>query len=67
MPTTVREAIRLVEKDGWCSVSQKGSHRHFKHPIKPGKVTIPGNLNEELKPGTWASIKRQAGLTEVGK
>ena len=58
----VREVIRMVEDDGWRVIGQKGSHRQFKHAKKPGRVTIAGNLGDEVKPGTLASIKRQAGL-----
>ena len=58
----VREVIRMVEDDGWAMVAQKGSHRQFKHAKKPGRVTIAGNPGDEMKPGTLASIKRQAGL-----
>jgi predicted RNA binding protein YcfA (HicA-like mRNA interferase family) len=62
MPTKVREAIKAVEDDGWYYIGSTGSHRHFKHPTKPGKVTIPGKPNDTLAPGTWISIQRQAGL-----
>jgi predicted RNA binding protein YcfA (HicA-like mRNA interferase family) len=41
---------------------QRGSHRQFRHPNKPGTVTVAGNLGAELKPGTLASVMRQAGL-----
>ena len=58
----VREAIRIVERDGWYHVGTRGSHRHFRHPEKPGKVTIPGNLGDEVPRGTWLNIQRQAGL-----
>ena len=58
----VREAIRIVERDGWYHVSTRGGHRHFRHPEKPGKVTIPGNLGDDVPKGTWLSIQRQAGL-----
>jgi predicted RNA binding protein YcfA (HicA-like mRNA interferase family) len=40
----------------------KGSHRQFKHPRKKGIVTIAGNLNDELAPGTLGSILRQAQI-----
>ncbi|MCI0340841.1 MAG: type II toxin-antitoxin system HicA family toxin [Planctomycetales bacterium] len=40
----VREAIRTVEAAGWVLVATRGSHRQFKHPSKPGRVTIAGNL-----------------------
>ena len=62
MPPTAREAIRIVERDGWYHVHTKGSHRHFRHPVKPGKVTIPGKLGEVLKDGTRHHILKQAGL-----
>lgn len=58
----VREVIRLIERDGWVLVRQRGSHRQFKHPTKPGRVTVPGNLGDEMKPGTLASVLRQAVL-----
>lgn len=58
----VRDVIKLIEDDGWAFVRQRGSHRHFEHPTKPGGVTVPGNLGDELKPGTLASVLRQAGL-----
>jgi len=57
----VREVIRLLEADGWTLVTTKGSHRQFKHPQRPGRVTISGNLGDEMPKGTFASVKRQAG------
>ncbi|MDD5343139.1 MAG: type II toxin-antitoxin system HicA family toxin, partial [Smithella sp.] len=36
----IQEIIKLIEKDGWYKVRQKGSHKQFKHPIKKGLVTI---------------------------
>jgi len=58
----VRDAIRLIEAEGWRLVRRKGSHRQYKHPTKTGRVTIAGNLGDDLAPKTWASILRQAGL-----
>jgi len=52
----------MLTDDGWVQTTQKGSHRQFRHPTKPGKVTVPGKMSEELKPGTLRSIFRQAGL-----
>jgi predicted RNA binding protein YcfA (HicA-like mRNA interferase family) len=37
----VRDLIKRIEKDGWQYMYTTGSHRHFKHPEKPGKVTVP--------------------------
>ena len=60
----VREAIKLIEADGWRKVTTKGSHRQFKHPCKTGRVTIAGRLSDELAPGTYNSLLKQAGLKE---
>ena len=62
MPIKVREMIRRIEQDGWYHVGSAGGHRQYKHPTKKGKVTIPGNLGEDIPPGTANSILRQAGL-----
>ena len=60
--TKVRDAIRLVEQEGWRLVRTRGSHRHYRHAEKPGLVTIAGRMSKELAPGTWSSILKQAGL-----
>ncbi|MDR2969678.1 MAG: type II toxin-antitoxin system HicA family toxin [Tannerellaceae bacterium] len=58
----VKEIINCIETDGWYFVTQKGSHRQFRHPTKQGRVTVPGGLNDELAIGTAKSILKQAGL-----
>jgi predicted RNA binding protein YcfA (HicA-like mRNA interferase family) len=60
----VREVTRLIEQDGWRLVRTRGSHRQYKHPYKPGLVTVPGKPGDELAPGTLNSILKQAGLKE---
>jgi predicted RNA binding protein YcfA (HicA-like mRNA interferase family) len=58
----VREVIRLLERNGWFQVVTRGSHRQFKHPFKPGRVTVSGNFGKEMPKPTLASVLRQAGL-----
>lgn len=65
MPPKLRDVIAELEADGWRQTSQRGSHRQFEHPTKPGKVTVAGRLGDEPKKGTLASIRRQAGLKET--
>lgn len=60
----VREAVRIVEQDGWRYVYTRGSHRQFKHPVKQGKVTISGNLGDDMPIWRWNSVMRQAGLKD---
>ena len=65
----IREVIKLIEKDGWHLVAKRGSHRQYKHPSKPGRVTIAGHPAHDLAPGTLNSILKQAQLRrpEEGK
>lgn len=57
-----REIVRLIEDDGWQLSRQRGSHRQYRHPAKPGTVTIAGHPNHDVPKGTAANILRQAGL-----
>lgn len=60
----VKDAIRIIEKDGWTFHSQTGSHRQFTHSTKKGRVTIAGKPNMDLHPKTFASILKQAQITK---
>jgi predicted RNA binding protein YcfA (HicA-like mRNA interferase family) len=62
VPKKVREVIAEIEADGWRFDRQKGSHRQFRHPTKPGRVTVSGNRGDDVRPKTYLSILRQAGL-----
>ncbi len=58
----VRELIRLLQEDGWRLARTRGSHRQFKHPNKPGTVTVAGQAGVDVPPGTLNAILKQAGL-----
>jgi predicted RNA binding protein YcfA (HicA-like mRNA interferase family) len=60
----VRDVISLIERDGWFLVATRGSHRQFKHATKPGRVTIAGKPSDDMAPGTFNSVLKQAGLKE---
>ncbi len=59
-----REVIKLLEADCWFHERTVGSHMQFRHPNKPGTVTVAGGgkLANEVPPGTLNSILKQAGL-----
>jgi predicted RNA binding protein YcfA (HicA-like mRNA interferase family) len=57
----VREVIQILERDGWRVDRQSGSHRQFRHPDRPGTVTVAGKPGDEVPRGTLGSIWRQAG------
>lgn len=56
-----REIEKILTSDGWYLKKISGSHHQYKHPTKPGKVTIPRHIGD-LDRGTVNSILRQAGL-----
>jgi predicted RNA binding protein YcfA (HicA-like mRNA interferase family) len=58
----VATVLKHLRSDGWVLVTQRGSHRQFKHPSKVGRVTVAGKPSHDLAPGTLKSIMRQAGL-----
>lgn len=57
-----REIEKIIKADGWYLKNQVGSHKHYKHPTKPGKVTIPFHGGDDLDKRTVKSILEQAGL-----
>lgn len=57
-----RAVIKALKADGWTHVGTTGDHWHFKHPTKPGKVTVP-HPTKDLTLKTLKSIEAQSGLT----
>ena len=58
----VRDVIKLLEARGWVLVRVRGSHRQYRRPSRSGLVTIAGKPGDELPPGTFKSIFKQAGM-----
>jgi predicted RNA binding protein YcfA (HicA-like mRNA interferase family) len=55
------ELIKQIKADGWYLVHVVDFHYQFKHPTKPGKVTVP-HPKKDLPLPTVRSILKQAGL-----
>ena len=58
----VSEILRLLNENNWTLVTTRGSHRQFKHLVKPGRVTVPGKPADDLAPGTLNRFLKQSGL-----
>ena len=58
----VSRILEALNKDGWVMTAQKGSHRQFKHPVKPGKVTVNGRPSDVVCGFLLKSIEAQSGL-----
>jgi predicted RNA binding protein YcfA (HicA-like mRNA interferase family) len=54
-----REVIQRLKQDGWYEVAHFGSHKQFKHPVKPGRVAVPHPVRD-IPIGTLRSIEKQA-------
>jgi predicted RNA binding protein YcfA (HicA-like mRNA interferase family) len=55
-----RDVIKRLKSEGWHLANTRGSHHQFKHPDKPGRVTVP-HPKKDIPAGTLKSIARQAG------
>ncbi len=55
------ELIKHLKAAGWHLVHVVGSLHQFRHPDKPGKVTVPHPCKDPLI-ATVRSIDEQAGL-----
>jgi predicted RNA binding protein YcfA (HicA-like mRNA interferase family) len=60
----VREIVWMLRRDGWYLDRHTGSHRQFRHPAKPGTVTVNGHEGETIAHKLVSSILKQAGLTK---
>lgn len=58
--TSSRDIIKRLKDDGGEEIGVTGSHRHYRHPKKSGKVTVPHPV-KDLPKGTVRSIEKQAG------
>ena len=58
----VRDVLKLLHKGGWFLVRVRGSQARYEHPVKAGRVTVPGRGSDDLAPKTLRSILRQAEL-----
>lgn len=56
------DVVSKLKAGGWYEVGRKGSHVQFKHPERPGRVTVP-HPKKDLPIGTLKSIEKQSGVS----
>lgn len=56
------ELLKIMKKDGWYEVRQKGSHILMQHPTKPNMITVPFHASKEVKTGTLQAILKMADI-----
>ena len=52
-----KQVIKRLESEGWHLVRVKGSHHQFKHPVKPGRVTVK-HPDSDIPAGTLHNIEK---------
>ena len=64
MPLKVRDAIRILEAQGFYLKRQTGSHRQFEGVVGEHRrlVTVAGKASDDISDATLSSIRRQSGL-----
>lgn len=60
----VKHILKILEKQGFFFVSQKGSHKKYRKKFKPKITVIIPVHNKELPLGTFKSILRQSKLDQ---
>jgi len=55
------ELKKMVEEDGWYLYRTK-KHHVYRHPTKPGQLTISKNMRREVPKGTLMQVMKAAGL-----
>jgi predicted RNA binding protein YcfA (HicA-like mRNA interferase family) len=53
---------KMLTKDGWYPVSQRGSHVKMKHDKKAGIIIFPNHGSQEMGKGLENKILKDAGL-----
>lgn len=57
-----REVLKRLRADGWYEVNCVGSHHQYKHPAKPGRVTLK-HPDKDIPIATLRRIEQQSGLS----
>ncbi len=56
------QLYRILTKDGWYPVSQKGSHVKMRHETKKGTIIFPNHGSQEMGRGLEKKILKDAGI-----
>lgn len=63
-PIKLKIVLKVLEKNGFFLVSQRGSHSKFRKIGNPTKTVIVKMNKKEIPHGTFQSILLQSGLEE---
>lgn len=58
------ELYRLLVKDGWYPITQRGSHIKMKHDKKKGFIIFPNHGDNEIGKGLEKKLLKVAGINK---
>ena len=58
------QLYRILTKDGWYAVSQKGSHIKMRHDKKKATIIFPNHGSQEVGKGLENKILKDAGINK---
>jgi len=56
------ELLRILKREGWYPISQKGSHLKLVHPTKKNIIIFPNHGSQEVGTGLEKKILKEAGI-----
>ena len=56
------ELLKILNRDGWVTKRQTGSHLIMTHPTKEGMLIFPNHGSAEVGKGLANKLLKQAGL-----
>lgn len=56
------ELFRILQRDGWYPISQKGSHVKLRHDTKSGTIIFPNHGSQEVGKGLEKKILKEANI-----
>ncbi|MBO6238045.1 MAG: type II toxin-antitoxin system HicA family toxin [Bacteroidales bacterium] len=62
MARKVFELIALLEANGWVYQRTRGDHHIFSKAGARRPIPVPGKRNDDIAPGTWNAILREADI-----
>lgn len=61
----LRDVERRLKAEGWFALlGGRANHKHFRHPTRPGKVTVPCHPEGapgDINPITLKNIEKHSG------
>ena len=59
---TAKEVIKILKKEGWKEIRQRGGHKVFKKPNIKNNISVPFHSGKDIRKGTLSKIFKEANI-----